>query len=424
VIFHSVQRDIKLERHYPFDLRNRVVGARLQKDGKLPYSYAWTPSDGPRYYDRANKNNGSDPSNITASPFFHQLLTPIIEWPMRTISIFWFIMEYVFLGGIIAMVCLMARQPALKWLVINVGIIFTLTETWKNLIAAGQLYLFEGFLICLICFALVRNKKTSILFAGTLAAFFVLTRPIGIVLFIPFLFNYKKNLLFLSTAFITLGLYGVMVMNSSYQRNLYRDYVKNMKIQVLIHQGLYTEAAPSQYYLKNPFSVLEGFDFRKSDELEKGDHIIVHHESPNLFVVYTVLTHSKIPLTVLNLTSAGVIILLSILFYLRNRSHPANELQIILFGFALYMIVEIFNPVYRHEYNIVQWFPLVLTGLLVNKSWKSPENILIFLGLLLSIGNIAWIPMRHTVGEICWLTAILFITLSPGINASTWKLQS
>jgi hypothetical protein len=88
------------------------------------------------------------------------------------------------------------------------------------------------------------------------------------------------------------------------------------------------------------------------------------------------------------------------------------------------MIVEIFNPVYRHEYNIVQWFPLVLTGLLVNKSWKSPENILIFLGLLLSIGNIAWIPMRHTVGEICWLTAILFITLSPGINASTWKLQS
>jgi hypothetical protein len=197
-----------------------------------------------------------------------------------------------------------------------------------------------------------------------------------------------------------------------------------MKIQVLIHQGLYTEAAPSQYYLKDQFEVLEGCDFRKSAELELEDHIIVHHESPNMFVVYSALTHSKIPLTVLNLTSAGVIILLSILFYLRNRSHPANELQIILFGFTLYMIVELFNPVYRHEYNTVQWFPLVLAGLLVNKSWKSPEYILIFIGLLLNITNTTWIPMRHTIGEFCWLTALLLITLSPGINARTWKLQS
>jgi len=424
VIFHSIQRDIKLESHNPYDLRNRVVGARLQKDGKLPYAYAWNPYDGPRYYDPANENSGSDPSNITASPFFHQLLIPIADWPERTISVFWFVLEYIFLGSIMVIICLMTGKSDLKWLIINAGILFTLTEAWKNLIATGQLYLFEGFLICLICFALIRNKKTSIFFAGTLAAVFILTRPVGIVLFIPFLFNYKRNLLFLSTAFITLGLYGIMVFSSPYQRDLYTDYVKNMKVQVLIHQGLYTEGAPSPYSQKNPFDVLEGFDFRKSAELTSKDHIIIHNENPNVFVLYTKLFHSKMPLTILNLTSAGVIILLSLLFFFRNRSHPANQLQVILFGFSLYMIVEIFSPVHRHQYNTVQWLPLVLAGLLVDKSWKSPEYILIFLGLLLNISNASWIPMRHTIGEFCWLAALLLICLSPGINARTWKLQS
>lgn len=32
ILFHSINRDIDLEKQYPADLRNRVVGARLQKE--------------------------------------------------------------------------------------------------------------------------------------------------------------------------------------------------------------------------------------------------------------------------------------------------------------------------------------------------------------------------------------------------------
>ena len=159
VIFHSVQRDIKLESHNACDLRNRVIGARLEKDGKLPYAYAWIPSDGMRYYDPHNPNNGSGPSSITASPFFHQLMWPIADWPERTISRFWVFLSYLVLAGMILMTCGMTSKPRLKWLVVNTGILLTLTHSWQSQISTGQLYLFEGFLISLVSFALVRNRR-------------------------------------------------------------------------------------------------------------------------------------------------------------------------------------------------------------------------------------------------------------------------
>ena len=53
LLTHSIYRDIQLEKQYPSDLRNRVVGARLQKDGKDPYFYKWKKEDGFRYIDLA-----------------------------------------------------------------------------------------------------------------------------------------------------------------------------------------------------------------------------------------------------------------------------------------------------------------------------------------------------------------------------------
>jgi hypothetical protein len=40
-LFWSVYRDTELEKQYPVDLRNRVVGSRLQMDGMSPYFYHW-----------------------------------------------------------------------------------------------------------------------------------------------------------------------------------------------------------------------------------------------------------------------------------------------------------------------------------------------------------------------------------------------
>jgi hypothetical protein len=50
----ALNRDLVLEQRGTVDLRNRVVGARLQMDGKTPYTYKWAEGDTLRYYDQLN----------------------------------------------------------------------------------------------------------------------------------------------------------------------------------------------------------------------------------------------------------------------------------------------------------------------------------------------------------------------------------
>ena len=216
----------------------------------------------------------------------------------------------------------------------------------------------------------------------------------------------------------------MVTISSPYQRDLYQDYVKNMKLQVLSHQGLYTMTTPSSYYLKRPYNDLEGFDLQKSEELEEKDHIVISGESMNFFVFYTLFIHSPVPLDILNVITVMAILGLSILFFLRTRGHPVSILQVVCFGFTLYIIVAWFSPIYRHPYNLTEWFPLLLSGLLLSRSWSSWTALLDIFGLLLNISNTGWIPMRLSLGEVCWMAALILISLSPGINTNTWKLQS
>lgn len=53
-LWKVINRDLILLKISTADLRNRVVGARLQKDGKDPYYFKWTENDGLRYYDPFN----------------------------------------------------------------------------------------------------------------------------------------------------------------------------------------------------------------------------------------------------------------------------------------------------------------------------------------------------------------------------------
>src|SRR5882757_9018257 len=93
----SVYRDIHIEQQYTADLRNRVVGARLEKEHASPYFYTWAQGDPIRYYDPNNIAQPANPlrvSNITATPFFHRLLSPLANLPQRTISRIWLLIEY------------------------------------------------------------------------------------------------------------------------------------------------------------------------------------------------------------------------------------------------------------------------------------------------------------------------------------------
>ena len=414
VLAHSIDRDIRLEKQYPPDLRNRVVGSRLQKEGKLPYTYFWQPADGIRYYDLNNTNFlGTGISNITASPFFHELLFPVCDLPQRTISRIWFCMEYMFLACIIGMITSMTTNRQKKWLIFNIGILFTLTEAWKSLILTGQLYFFLAFLTSCIFFLLYRNKKPGIFVAALLAVILVLARPITIVLYIPFLFNFKRNLFFMSVSFTAFALYGLFVLTSTWERSLYQNYFSGMKMQLTIHQNVAMwDEPPVHSQRAHIYTNLEGFDLVEANRQEKLYPIKVYSENGNLFFLYHKITHKKMPVAVLNGLSIFTIFFLTSFYFFHIRKYPAHILQILLFGFALYMIVEFFAPFFRHQYYTVQWLPIVLIGFLLTPGWKNIIFLLLAAGLLLNILNLPWLFMRHTIGEFSWLTATILLIFS------------
>ncbi len=432
LLAHSVYRDIQMENQYPGDLRNRVVGARLQKDGKLPYHYHWQIGDGIKYYnqdedswlspDGSRENKiplASDVNKITASPFTHELLYPICDLPQRTISRIWLWLQYILWAAMIGMIAGLTPSKEKKWLLLNIGVLFTATEAWKNLIAAGQIYLFVAFLICCLITALVNSKKPLVILGGLIAAMFVLTRPIGIVIFIPFIFSYKKNLLFLSAGFGSLIIYGLFIFISPYEKALYEDYLNAMNMQVQLHQKAANGLPPAHIGSTSKFSNVEGFDMADVYRLSLAHPIKLYSENGNIFVIYYKIFHRKLPLAILISGMICTVSLLCILFFIHYRKFNPQNLQILLFGFLLYMIVEIFNPIYHHQYNTVQWFPLVLAGFLLLPEWKHPIFFLLILGLVLNIVNIAWLPMRHTLGEFCWLTGLMLLVFSSRIKPVT-----
>src|ERR1700712_2715995 len=140
IFFWSFYRDLQADKHNPADLRNRIVGARLIKDGKSPYFYKWKATDGIRYYDPVAFDTLTF-SNMTATPFFHHLLAPLAELPQRQISRCWLILHYVML--LIAAVLFFKTAPGTvrKYLVIVAAAFFLLTQGWQMSIQNGQNYL-------------------------------------------------------------------------------------------------------------------------------------------------------------------------------------------------------------------------------------------------------------------------------------------
>ena len=419
ILIHSIVRDIELTKRMPCDLRNRVVGARIQKTGKSPYFYHWNPGGNLRYVDPQNINADSATiANVTASPFFHQMLYPVCEYSQKSLSWMLFFIQYGMLGTIIFLCCRLTNDSIRQVLVINIGVLFTITEAWKSLISAGQLYLFCGFLMMCVIAGILQRSKTGLIIAGMCMAVFVLNRPIALIVFIPLIILFKTERLFFITSFTCLILYGLFVLTSPFERFLWNNYSYALQKHVDMHQIF--DLGPPAHYSRPNVTKLEGFDIEKIDRISVEKPIKTYSETGNFFVIYYMLTNKRMPLPVLYTLTAGLMIGLIMLFFYYYRKHNLFVIQTLLFSFSLYIILELCNPIHRFQYNTVQWFPLVLTGIALFRNWKSFAFILLLLGLLLNISNISAILMRHTIGEYFWMIALLIISMTP-IQKIQWK---
>ncbi|MCS3797594.1 glycosyltransferase 87 family protein [Niastella sp. OAS944] len=409
-------RDQILEQGGTNDLRNRVVGARLQKDGILPYFYR--SNDIPmRYYGITHAVNGV--SDITSSPFQHTLFYLFAEYPQRPISRIWFFVQYITL----LITCLLAYRLSKtngEKIAVSLAMMFFLCiEGWKVHIAQGQTYILIPFSAMMIYYCLSKRESLPAAFiAGLTAIVLVLIRPNVAIFFIPFLFIIKSySRKYLTVFAIPIVLLSIIYFTPEKNRLFWKDYFSAIEASIEYHQGL----ASPKLVVTPKKNVLKSYEGWNVFEIKKIQNLAVYKqysEHGNAFVIYKNLFHTNMPVPVLNLICGSSIILLVLLFYFTSKKHGMLELpNVAIFAFSLYMLSDLFSPVWRHQYYTVQWlFPL-----LVAASVYKPKNkwvyAFILLGLLLNITNTYLIKMEHTIGEYIFLLTFFYMSLTKSTSA-------
>ena len=302
----SVYRDIQIEKQYPGDLRNRIVGARLQKDGHHPYFYKWKSADGIRYYDPQNFDT-LKVSNITATPFFHQLLFPIADLSQRTISRIWLGIEYLLLFIMTAIGFLLAKNKIHKWAVDFTSVLFLFTNTWTGHIAAGQMYLVIPFFMLLFYYFISKSSNSFFAaLAGICSAILLLIRPNTILFFLPFVFithlyAAKYKLVFITSVFAIL----LLAFAGSNERMFWMEYRSALSEQVKSHQGLHpalqqNEADPQP-------ATWEGWDTNQIAKDASQFSYNYNREHGNVFILINHTLNIKTPVWVLTIISFACI---------------------------------------------------------------------------------------------------------------------
>ena len=413
--FWCIYRDVHIERQHPNDLRNRIVGSRLQLDGLSPYFYHWKPADGTRYYDRHNAWPTLQISNITATPFFHQLLYPVANLQQRTISKIWLVFEYLVLLAMTGLAIRLSKQAKQKWAVVATGLLFLHCYAWRTGIEQGQMYILIP-LLAFLFYTFISGKPSLpyAVAAGVISASLLLIRPNTLLFFLPFLLlapRYKltyKMVFAASATVVFLTAFG-----SSHSRLYWSDYRKALSEHIKSHHDL----APLQ--TKNPpVPVLEQYEGWNQKQIEQARLFPYHdrtNEQGNVFVILNMLLHIKIPVWMLSLLSIIFMSTLCIFFYRTcKQSGEVNVYTISLLGFYLYMASDLFSPVYRANYNAGQWiFPLLLTASAYSSSIRKIYVAGIIGGLLLNSMPVYLFPMRHSAGEYLLFASLLGILLFP-----------
>lgn len=419
VFSFCISRDIQIEKQYTLDLRNRIVGARLQKDGRLPYFYKWQPSDGKRYYDPANID-AADIYNkygnaITASPFFHHLLYPIADLPQRKISRIWLAFEYVIFISIILIAFTCTKNLSQQWAVAIGSALFLFTHAWMVHVLAGQMYITIPFFAIVFLFCFTRKDRLLFLFiSGLAAATMILIRPTCVLFFIPFLlslntFKIKEAFTFFLPIII---LFGYSLINSK-ERSYWLEYRQAIAAHIKFHQS--NEHAPPTFSFKtlNDTS-LEGWNVRAVYQERTEFPFVLRSETSSIGVFSRDAFHINIPAWVIHCISLSSIASLMFIFWRRENHNKKSSIIIVaIFGFCLYMISDFLSPLFRIQYYTVQWiFPVLLLAAFYDKRLRI-VYLLLLVGLLLNITNTPYLKMRHTIGELIILFTLLWLCLSP-----------
>ena len=414
VWWSSLHRDIRYSREYMGDLRNRVVGARIIADGGSPYFYKYRPWDPVRYYDPQAFDIYSA-SICTSTPFLHRLLIPLAELPFAEGMRVWMVVMWALYLAMTAYAFALARAPEARAAVVAVAILILLTNAWELHAKYGQTYLLIPALATLV-FALQRRGGVWwSLAAGAAATALVMVRPNAVLFILPLLFMKTFRWISLLPGVIAFG----WVLLNPHERWLWGEYEAMLGEQVKIHQDLGPKRRP--VWIDPGVNEWEGINMDTARARQERDPVKIYSENGNVFVLYKKVTGRKMPLAVLSIFGVFAVVLGFTALIVRRKTGVSSEApmrrrygdldpaQLAIIGYCLYMISDLFSPIYRHAYYGVQWImPLLLAATIFRWRDRAVYGWLL-LCLLLNVIHLPFIRMANSIGEYGFLVGLFLI---------------
>jgi hypothetical protein len=344
-------------------------------------------------------------------------MIPLGGWPFATIMRIWIVILWILLLAMTAYAWSYARAPSARAAVIIVASLFLLTNAWELHTKYGETYL----LISALAMAVLALWRWPFL-AGCAAAVLVMVRPNAVLFIVPFLAVRGLKWSFILPGVIAVG----WVLLSPRERGLWGDYERMLGEQVKIHQDLGPATRPAVTDPRYPY--WEGLDMDTVRARIARDPVRIYSENGNVFVLYRQVHGRRMPVLLLAvLGGAAILLVVGALIVVRQRFGEPDLVQLepdlarlAIIGFCLYMISDLFSPIYRHAYYGAQWImPLLLAASLYRGRLTGRSTgwyIGLLAALLLNIVHLPFIRMGNTIGEYGFLVCLLGIGF-----AQRWK---
>jgi len=331
------------------DLRARTVASRLLTSSYSPYFYKWRKSDGSYFLD-PNQYSNRTVCGTSVTPAMLYTVYPLSVLPYLEVRRIWTILLYLLLGGTFFLIILSHPNQPLFYpsVIIILGLICS--NNWLFNIERGQVYTLYTFVLAFSYYLFHSKLRRAQFISGFVAGVLILLRPLAAVIGLAFLSKSERQWLIGNIVGFVTGCLIFIAPNPG----LWKDYLNVMK-------------AYSDFSIidKNIPGNLDGPEKTVEIEGMKNLRVYKDFETGGLFPMYIYFNFSghilglKYSLLIYSVIVAGLLFL----FY-RSPRYSWDPENLFLFGFLLYILLELFIIAPRPGYSLIQWiFPLYVIAL-------------------------------------------------------------
>jgi hypothetical protein len=382
------------EKYGGCDLRARTIASRLLTSSQSPYFYKWKDSDGSYFLD-PNQYSNRTVCGTSVTPAVLYVVYPLSVLPYLDVRRIWTILLYILLGGTLFLVICSHPEKPLFYpsVIIVLGLICS--NNWLFNIERGQIYTLFAFIFALSYYVFHAKFRYAQLISGFVIGILILLRPLAAIFGLAFLGKSKRQWLIGNLMGFVTGCLLFVAPNPG----LWRDYAKAMKaysnLSIIDKNTVGKLEGPEK-----PFDIEGMNNLRSYKDFETGGlyplYIYFSYWGLNLSLTYSLLLY------------AVMIGGLLFLFY-RISQKGADPDILFLFGFLLYILLELFIVAPRPGYSLIQWiFPLYVIAIKFQKHRTIVSLMIISFFLYHAFPFLFWYPYQFHLAELFFIFVLLY----------------